>query len=195
MGTRNGQVWVFDTGIRIRAKNIRGEGPWRVSRAVIKDQFPWRKSVVKIIAGGETSPLRETKEANSCYLLHWYVLWLSSAPGVDYNSGPPGVGKKTQSALLCQDFGFQQVSLDDVLHEVTNDQTYLHVGFVKDCLRENIDLPIQLKISLLERKINEGIEKGKKWSLVHGFPKTMKEVLEFEEKARLITNKQNLSYI
>jgi len=53
---------------------------------------------------------------------------------------------------------------------------------VKDYLKEKIDLPRELRISLLERKINEGIEEGKKWSLVHGFPECIQELLEFEDK-------------
>ena len=146
--------------------------------------------MVSTIAGGETSPLLKTKAASSCHLLHWYVLWLFLAPGVDCNPGPPGVGKKTQSALLSQNFAFQHVLLDDVVRESSDDQTYLHTKFVQDCLRENVEVPIELKINLLERKINKGIEEGKKWSLVHGFPEFMKEVHEFEEKVGLTANKQ-----
>jgi len=44
---------------------------------------------------------------------------------------------------------------------------------VKDCLEEKVEVLRELKISLLERKINKGIEEGKKWSLVHGFPEYM----------------------
>lgn len=60
--------------------------------------------------------------------------------------------------------------MDDVLREKSDDQTYPHAELVKDCLKEKVDVPRDLKISLLERKINEGIEEGKKWSLVYGFP-------------------------
>ncbi|KAL8902279.1 MAG: hypothetical protein Q9207_004797 [Kuettlingeria erythrocarpa] len=98
--------------------------------------------------------------------------------------GAPGIGKKTQCALLCQRFGFQHISLDDLLHERSDDPTYPHAEFVKDCLEEKVDVPRDLTISLLERKINEGIEAGKKWSLVHGFPECIQDLLDFEEKAQ-----------
>ena len=103
-------------------------------------------------------------------------------PGADCDSGSPGVGKKTQCALLCQKFGFQHVSVEDVLREKSNDPTYLHSEFLKDCLKEKVDAPRELIINLLERKINERSEEGKKWSLVHGFPECIQDLLEFEEK-------------
>ncbi|KAI4223087.1 MAG: hypothetical protein L6R40_008536 [Gallowayella cf. fulva] len=99
--------------------------------------------------------------------------------------GAPGIGKKTQCALLCQRFGFQHISLDDVLHERSDDPTYPHAEFVRDCLEEKVDVPRELTISLLERKINEGVEEGKKWSLVHGFPECIQDLFEFEEKVDL----------
>lgn len=108
-------------------------------------------------------------------------------PGADYDAGPPGAGKKTQCALLCQKFGFQHISLDDVLREKSDDPTYLHAKFLKDCLEEKVDVPRELKVSLLEKKINKGVEDGKKWSLVHGFPECIQELLEFEEKVDNMT--------
>ncbi|KAL9118279.1 MAG: hypothetical protein Q9187_005177 [Circinaria calcarea] len=96
--------------------------------------------------------------------------------------GAFGVGKKTQCALLSQTFDFQHITLEDVLREKSNDQTYLHAKFLKGCLTEKVKVPKELAISLLERKINEGIEAGKKWSIVHGFPESIQELHEFEEK-------------
>ncbi len=142
--------------------------------------------MVRIVVVGETGLLLKAKTANSYYLLHWYILLVLLAPGADRNIGAPGMGTKKQCALLCQEFGFHYVSLDDVLREKSDDQTYLYAEFVKDCLDEKVDVPRDLKISLLERKINEGIEEGKKWSLVHGFPEYIHELFEFEEKVGLI---------
>ena len=139
-----------------------------------------------------TSPFLEAKTANLCYLLHRYILLLCPASGVDCNTGPPSIDMKTQSALLCQEFEFQQISLDDILREKSDDQTYPHADFVKDCLRENVDVPRGLKICLLEKKVNEGIKKGKKWSLVHGFPESKQEVVEFEEKVGLAATNKTL---
>lgn len=151
--------------------------------------------MVNPVAGGETSPFFEAKTANLCYFLHRYILSLYPASGVDCNTGPPSIDMKTQSALLCQEFKFQHISLDDILREKSDDQTYLHADFVKDCLRENVEVPRDLKICLLEMKINEGIKNGKKWSLVHGFPESIQEVVEFEEKVGLAaTNKTLLTF-
>ena len=142
--------------------------------------------MVRIVAAGETGPLLKAKTANSCYLLHWCILLVSLSPDADCDTGTPGIGKKTQCDLLCQKFGFQDIYLDDVLREKSDDQMYPHAEFVKDCLEEKVDVPRELTISLLERKINKGIEEGKKWSLVHGFPECIQELLEFEEKVGLI---------
>ncbi|KAL9125650.1 MAG: hypothetical protein Q9217_005174 [Psora testacea] len=98
--------------------------------------------------------------------------------------GAPGTGKKTQCSLLCQKYGFQHISLEKVIREKSKDQTYPHAQFVKDCLEEKVDVPRELKISLLERKINEGIREGKQWSLVQGFPECIQDLLEFEEKVQ-----------
>jgi len=151
--------------------------------------------VVRIVAVGETGPLLKAKTATSCYLLHWYILFVSPAPGANYDTGARGVGKKTQCALLCQKFGFQHISLDDILREKSDDPTYPHANFVKDCLEEKVEVPRELEIRLLERKINEGIGEGKKWSLVHGFPECMQELLEFEEKVSLTHVDKNPAYI
>ena len=102
----------------------------------------------------------------------WCWLW----------TGSPSVDKKTQCALLSEEFDFQHISLDDVLSEKSNDQKYSHIEFVKDCLREHVVVPTGLAISLLERKINEGIKEGKSWILVRGFPESMQQLLELEEK-------------
>ena len=110
----------------------------------------------------------------------------------DCDTGTSGSGKKTQCGLLCQKFGFQHVYLEDVLREKSNDQTYLHAEFLKDCLEENVDVPRELRINLLERKISEGLVEGKKWSLVHGFPECIQDLLEFEEKVGMTHVKQTL---
>lgn len=141
--------------------------------------------MVGIVAAGETGPLLKAKTANACYLPHWYILLVSLAPGADCNTGAPRTGKTTQCALLCQKFGFQHIFLDNVLREKSDDHTYPHADFVKQCLEEKVDVPRELTISLLEREVNKGIEEGKKWSLVHGFPECRADLLEFEEKVGL----------
>ena len=51
-------------------------------------------------------------------------------------------------------------------------------------MKEEVDILVGLVISLLERKIEEGIaEQG--WSLVYGFPETMDQFLEFEREVSM----------
>ncbi|KAF2259147.1 P-loop containing nucleoside triphosphate hydrolase protein [Lojkania enalia] len=102
---------------------------------------------------------------------------------VIFITGALSVGA-TQCALLSQEFGFQHISLEGILREKSEDQTYLHAEFVRDCLKEEVDVPVGLVVGLLERKIEEGMNEGRQWSLVHGFPKSMEQVLEFERKAQ-----------
>jgi len=85
--------------------------------------------------------------------------------------------------------------LDDVLREKFDDLTYLYAKFVKDYLKKKVEISRELKINLLERKINEGIEEDKKWNLVYEFPKCMQELLEFEEKIDFIHVSENPAYI
>lgn len=109
----------------------------------------------------------------------------SVSPATDCKTGAPGIGKKTQCELLCRKFGFQKLAVNDVLYEKSNDQTYPHSKFLKDCLDEQVDVPKELAIDLLEKEINEGLNEGKKWTLVCGFPESMQELLQFEEKVGL----------
>lgn len=114
--------------------------------------------------------------------------------GTNYHTGAPGVDKKTQCDLLSKGFGFQHISLDDVLREKANDQTYLHAKFVRDCLEEEVNVPTQLAVSLLEWKINEGVKEGKRWSVVNGFPENMERLLEFKKKVSIYA-RVNLAYV
>ena len=118
--------------------------------------------MVSVVATGETSPLLKAEMANSYHLCYWYISLVSSASGTDSGTGASGVGNKTQCTLLSQKFGFQHISLNDILREKSDDQMYLHTKFLKDCLTEKVNVPTDLVISLLEGKINEGIEEGKK---------------------------------
>ena len=45
---------------------------------------------------------------------------------------------------------------------MSNNQIYLYAEFVKDCLKEKVDVLTKLAINLLKKKINKGIEKGKR---------------------------------
>ena len=141
--------------------------------------------MVGIVARGETSPLLKAETANSCHLCYWYISLVSLISGTDSGTGVSEADKKTQCTLLSQKFDFQHISLNDVLREKSDDKSYLHAKYLKDCLTKKVNVSTDLAISLLKDKINEGIEKGKKWSLVQGFPNNMRELLEFGEKVSM----------
>lgn len=106
--------------------------------------------------------------------------WLSS---ILMSAGDISVCE-TQCALLSDAFGFQHISLKHILVEKSEDQSYRHAEFLRDCLRGEVDIPVGLVISLLERKIEEDVEK-RGWSLVCGFPTSMDQLLEFERKVSM----------
>jgi hypothetical protein len=87
------------------------------------------------------------------------------------------------------EFGFQLISLNEVLREKADDKTYLHAKFVKECLEEEVRVPTQLAISLLELKIIEGRKEGKRWSLVRGFPENMEQLVEFKKKVSIYAHR------
>lgn len=84
--------------------------------------------------------------------------------------------------------------MNEVLREKSDDETYLHAKFVKDCLEEGVKIPTQLAVSLLESKINDGIKEGKIWSLVRGFPENMEQLVEFKKKVSIYACGYSLAY-
>ncbi|KAK3173428.1 hypothetical protein OEA41_006757 [Lepraria neglecta] len=98
--------------------------------------------------------------------------------------GATGVGKRTQCTLLFEEFGFQHISLGDVLRERSNDHTYPHADFLENCLDESVKIPTGLSISLLEKSITKGMKDGKRWILMRGFPESTEELHEFEDKVQ-----------
>ncbi|KAL9591379.1 MAG: hypothetical protein Q9179_007782, partial [Wetmoreana sp. 5 TL-2023] len=88
---------------------------------------------------------------------------------------------ETQCALLSDEFDFQHISFKHILIKESEDQSCRDAKFLRDCLTEKADIPVSLVISILERKIEEGIEE-RGWSLVYGFPQSLDQLLEFERK-------------
>lgn len=133
-------------------------------------------------AARETGSLLQAEMSNSGDLLHWYIISVLLVSSFNCDTGASASSRKIQCALSCEKFGFHHISLDDVLREKSEEQTYPHAGFLKACLKEQVNVPRDLKVSLLERKIDERLRECKKWCLVDGFPDCIQELLEFEEK-------------
>lgn len=143
-----------------------------------------------IVAGGKGGSFLKAEAASPYYLHHWYIPLLFLDLGTDLNSGASGVGKKTLCDLLSMEFGFPQISLDKVLCEKSQDQTYLHVQYIKDCLAEDVDVATQLAVNLLGKKINE----VNTWSLMLGFPERMEQVVEFERMVGMTYEESSFVY-
>lgn len=105
------------------------------------------------------------------------------------STGDPKICE-TQCARLSAEFGFQHISLEQILVDKSKEESYRHADFLTDCLKDEVDVPVDLVIGLLESKIEEGMEK-RGWSFVCGFPKSMDQLLEFERKVSMIPHRRN----
>ena len=112
------------------------------------------------------------------------MTYLSQLSLIPTSTGEPNVCEM-QCARLSEDFGFQHISLEQILVEKSKEQSYRYAAFLRDCLKDEVDIAVDLVISLLESKIEEGIE-GRGWSLVCGFPNSRDQLLEFERKVSMM---------
>ena len=78
-----------------------------------------------------------------------------------------------------------RVSVKELLLEKAADLRYYHSEFIQNCLDKDLDVPASLVVGLLEAKIRQRFEEGRKWILVSGFPKNKEHLEEFERKVRL----------
>ena len=78
---------------------------------------------------------------------------------------------------------------------MSSDPTYLHAAFLKSCLDEKVSVPTGLAIDLLEKRIQEVKSEGKAWVLVRGFPESMEQLCDFEERVSGMNARKNSSYI
>ncbi|OJD28532.1 hypothetical protein ACJ73_00059 [Blastomyces percursus] len=94
--------------------------------------------------------------------------------------GGPGVGKGTQCSKLAQDLGFEHISVGDLLREEGASTKFS--DFISESMKESIIIPAQLTVHLLESKIRLLWKEGKQRFLIDGFPRSMEQILEFEEQ-------------
>lgn len=62
---------------------------------------------------------------------------------------------------------------------------YLYAEFVKDCLKEKVNVLTELAISLLKGKINKGIEEGRSGASCMDFQKVYKNLLSLKRRLAL----------
>lgn len=80
---------------------------------------------------------------------------------------------------LCENLGIEHISMQETLQSKGADRSYCHAPFVRNCLRDNVDVPTDLKVSLLSQRIDTCIELEKKCFLIEGFPKSIQELSKF----------------
>ncbi|KAI9674643.1 MAG: HD domain-containing protein 2 [Bathelium mastoideum] len=91
---------------------------------------------------------------------------------------------KPHCASLAQELDFQYIAIDDLVRAKSRDCSYQHAKFVGTYVDEDLELPVGLITELVEKSIEEGIRDGKRWSVVHGFPVNMDQLLEFEQQVQ-----------
>ncbi|KAF8244928.1 P-loop containing nucleoside triphosphate hydrolase protein [Wilcoxina mikolae CBS 423.85] len=97
-----------------------------------------------------------------------------------YVLGGPGVGKGTQCTKLSRDFGFAHISVGDLLREEMKDPSSPHRELIEQRMKEGGLVPPYLSNGVLLREIEKYTVDGQKKFLVDGFPRSMDQVVEFE---------------
>ncbi|KAL9100161.1 MAG: hypothetical protein Q9163_004435 [Psora crenata] len=98
--------------------------------------------------------------------------------------GGPGAGKGTQCARLAQDFGFQHLSVGDLLREEIDRPGSPFATFISESIRSSVIIPAQLTVSLLKAKMDLSNTQERRF-LIDGYPRSMDQALTFEEEVRL----------
>jgi putative hydrolase of HD superfamily len=96
--------------------------------------------------------------------------------------GGTTVNREIQCGLLRKEFGFQSITLEEVLRERADDSTLQYARIARRYLEADVEVPVQLAVELLEGKINARLQEGMNWTLVRGFPVNMPHLTEFREK-------------
>jgi 5'-deoxynucleotidase YfbR-like HD superfamily hydrolase len=96
--------------------------------------------------------------------------------------GGPGVGKGTQCSRLAADLGFEHISVGDLLREEARRPSSVYANFINKSIKESVIIPAQLTCDLVKLKINAAKERGIQHFLIDGFPRSVDQVVKFEEK-------------
>ncbi|KAL9027847.1 MAG: hypothetical protein Q9196_003692 [Gyalolechia fulgens] len=97
-------------------------------------------------------------------------------------SGGPGAGKGTQCARFAQEFGFQHLSVGDLLREEIDRPGSPFATFISESIRSSVIIPAQLTVSLIKAKMDMSNIQSKRRFLIDGYPRSMDQALTFEEE-------------
>jgi len=104
--------------------------------------------------------------------------------------GGPGAGKGTQCARLVEEFGFCHLSSGDLLRAEQQREGSEVGELIRTCIREGNLVPMKVTIKLLEtamenvlkeNRAGEGWQDGCGRFLIDGYPREMKQALEFDQ--------------
>lgn len=97
-------------------------------------------------------------------------------------SGGPGVGKGTQCSLLAKEMGLHHISVGDLLRSEAARTKSPFRDFIPESIRKSILLPPQLTTQILQDAIAQGQLQGKHIFLLDGFPRSVAQLTDFEDK-------------
>jgi adenylate kinase len=96
--------------------------------------------------------------------------------------GGPGSGKGTQCERLSKEFGLMHLSTGDILREEVANKTDIGLE-AAELMKEGKMLPSEYLLELLRDRISKNMDT--KGFLIDGFPRSMDQVHEFENKVPL----------
>ena len=94
--------------------------------------------------------------------------------------GGPGTGKGTQSEKLVKDWDFVHLSAGDLLRAEQAREGSEYGALIKKYIQEGEIVPMEITIGLLQRAMQENIDKERRKFLIDGFPRKMDQALAFE---------------
>ncbi len=92
------------------------------------------------------------------------------------------MGKGTQCSRLAIDLNFEHISVGELLREEANRPSSVYADFINKSILESIVIPAQLTCDLIKTKMNSAMQKGIKAFLIDGFPRSLDQAINFEEK-------------
>jgi len=117
-------------------------------------------------------------------LRQWDEADLRQTSGMTYVFvvGGPGVGKGTQCEQAARHFGFEHVSVGDLLRRERNRHGSIYRDFIDKSFREHVPVPPSLAMRLLREALPTLNEiRG---LILDGFPLTEEQLKAFEEEVR-----------
>lgn len=95
--------------------------------------------------------------------------------------GGPGVGKGTVCARLVNVFGYQHISVGDLLREEMNRPDSAFGAFIAESMQQSVIVPPSLTLLLLKDRIQKAQAEGR-GVLVDGFPRSVSQAVAFEQE-------------